>query len=293
MSGPWLKFYPTDWRADPALRMCSMAARGLWLEMLCVMHEAEPYGSLRVNGKPVTDRQLAGLIGIPSDQTLELLAELQDAGVFSRDEDGAVISRRMQRDKAKAETDKANGKRGGNPNLTEGVNPPVNGEDKAQKPDTRYQKETPDGVSRKREIEREFHEEFWPLYPLKRDKGHALKAFISARKRVDLASIMAGARRYAAEREGQESKYTKHAQGWLNGDGWADEPPASKHSPPAVDPSASESRWRARMIVARRGRTWSTPEWGPAPGLPGCMVPGHMIEPGDGEGWTETQQEAA
>jgi len=52
MKQPWLKFFPSDWRADPALRMCSLAARGLWIEMLCLMHEARPHGSLLVNGKP-------------------------------------------------------------------------------------------------------------------------------------------------------------------------------------------------------------------------------------------------
>lgn len=40
MSDPWLKFYPTDWRSDPALKMCSLAARGLWIEMIALMHEA-------------------------------------------------------------------------------------------------------------------------------------------------------------------------------------------------------------------------------------------------------------
>jgi len=47
---PWMKFYPADWRSDPMLRLCSLAARGLWAEMICLMHEAEPYGSLLVNG---------------------------------------------------------------------------------------------------------------------------------------------------------------------------------------------------------------------------------------------------
>jgi hypothetical protein len=45
-----MKFYPSDWRSDPMLRLCSLAARGLWMEMMCLMHEAEPYGSLLVNG---------------------------------------------------------------------------------------------------------------------------------------------------------------------------------------------------------------------------------------------------
>jgi hypothetical protein len=141
MSGPWLKFYPSDWRADPALRMCSIAARGLWIEMLCIMHEAD--GSLLVNGKQLTPRQLAVLTGTTPDEVKELMVELSDAGVFSRDEHGTIYSRRMKADIVKAETDKANGKKGGNPALKDGVNPPDNPTpkrgDKAQKPEARDQ----------------------------------------------------------------------------------------------------------------------------------------------------------
>ena len=60
---PWMKFYPADWRADPALRMCSLAARGLWMEMLSIMHEADPRGSLLINSNTISAKQLAGLCG--------------------------------------------------------------------------------------------------------------------------------------------------------------------------------------------------------------------------------------
>ena len=36
---PWMKWYPADWRSDPGLRMCSFAARGLWADLLALMHE--------------------------------------------------------------------------------------------------------------------------------------------------------------------------------------------------------------------------------------------------------------
>lgn len=134
MSAPWFKFYPSDWRADPALRMCSIGARGLWMEMLCVMHEAEPRGSLLVNGNPVSERQLAGLAGCSLKEVTGFIEELEAAGVFSRD-NGAIYSRRMRRDDEKAERDKANGRNGGNPALKRGVNP----QDKAQKPEARSQ----------------------------------------------------------------------------------------------------------------------------------------------------------
>lgn len=156
MSAPWLKFYPSDWRADPALRMCSIAARGLWMEMLCIMHEATPRGSLRINGRAVTDKQIATLAGI--HDAASLLVEMEEAGVFSREEDGTIYSRRMMRDEEKAAQDKANGKQGGNPTLKQGVNPP----DKAQIPDTRSQAEKKDTSPPVRSLGTRIPEDFSP-----------------------------------------------------------------------------------------------------------------------------------
>ncbi|MCK1274136.1 hypothetical protein IVB46_02630 [Bradyrhizobium sp. 61] len=136
-----MKFYPSDWRSEPTLRLCSIAARGLWAEMMCVMHDAEPYGSLLVNGRRIDKKQLAGLAAITEKDCTTLLMELEGNGVFSRDDDGTIYSRRMRRDHAKAIKDKENGKGGGNPGLKGkvkgGVNPPDKGEDKAQKPEAR------------------------------------------------------------------------------------------------------------------------------------------------------------
>ena len=103
MNQPWLKFYPSDWRADPALRMCSLMARGLWMEMLCLMHEAVPRGSLLINGNQVTGKQLAALCGASLTDTVRCMGELAGAGVFSREEDGTIYSRRMRRDEAKSQ----------------------------------------------------------------------------------------------------------------------------------------------------------------------------------------------
>jgi hypothetical protein len=144
MSVPWMKFYPSDWRADPKLRMCSIGARGLWVEMLCVMHEAEPYGYLLSNGNVVTSRQMAVLAGISAGECMKYLLELASAGVYSIDENKRIYSRRMVRDKAKADSDRENGKGGGNPKLTRGVNPTVKGEYKAQTPEARIQSQQAD-----------------------------------------------------------------------------------------------------------------------------------------------------
>lgn len=135
---PWMKFYPSDWRSDPKLRVCSAAARGLWIDMLCLMHEAEPYGHLLVNGLPLTPKKLAPLVGMGEQDVCDYLTELAEAGVYSV-EDDTIYSRRMKRDAEKAAANRANGSKGGNPNLPPTDNPPVNPEDKAQRPDARSQ----------------------------------------------------------------------------------------------------------------------------------------------------------
>jgi hypothetical protein len=124
---PWMKFYPSDWRSDPMLRLCSLAARGLWAELMCLMHEAEPYGSMLVNGKRINKVQMAALVGAPEKECSALMLELEGAGVFSRDPDGTIYSRRMRRDHEKALKDKANGQSGGNPKLKSKVDGEVKG----------------------------------------------------------------------------------------------------------------------------------------------------------------------
>jgi hypothetical protein len=100
---PWLKFYPRDWRGDQALRAVSIAARGLWIEMLCVMHEASPYGHLILGGRAVSNDVLARIGGLGVDECGALLSELESAGVLSRTRKGVIYSRRMVKDHSRSE----------------------------------------------------------------------------------------------------------------------------------------------------------------------------------------------
>lgn len=109
---PWMKFYPQDWRADERLRNCGLAARGLWLELLALMHRSERYGFLLINGKAPSERALAIQSGASIDEVRTALAELEAEGVFSRDADGSIFSRRMLRDDEKHRKASNFGKRG-------------------------------------------------------------------------------------------------------------------------------------------------------------------------------------
>jgi hypothetical protein len=130
MKRPSFQFYPSDWLRDTALRSCSTGARGLWIDMICFMHEGSPYGYLKVADKVILPSNLARMVG----ETLEVvdgwLHELEEAGVYDVD-NGAIYSRRMIRDEELRQKRAEGGKLGGNPNLK--VNHEVKSKDK-QKP---------------------------------------------------------------------------------------------------------------------------------------------------------------
>lgn len=102
MSKPWLKFYPVDWRGDQALAVVSLAARGLWIDMIALMHEATPYGHLIVGAKPLSDADLSRLVGASLEEVQALLVELLNAGVARRTRTGVIYSKRMIADDKKA-----------------------------------------------------------------------------------------------------------------------------------------------------------------------------------------------
>lgn len=109
---PSFQFYPADWRKDPALAACSLAARGLWMEMLCIAHESERYGHLSINGKAMMPAQIARIVGETPALVTKLLRELEEAGVLSRTPEGIIYSRRMIRDEEVRNARAANGIKG-------------------------------------------------------------------------------------------------------------------------------------------------------------------------------------
>ncbi|MCJ2065036.1 helix-turn-helix domain-containing protein [Methylobacterium sp. J-088] len=74
-------------------------------------------------------------------------------------------------------------------------------------------------------------DEWWETYPRRDGKIAARKAFDRALKdrAATVEELIAGARRYADSRAGQDPKFTKVPTTWLNGGHWADEP-APRHT---------------------------------------------------------------
>ena len=117
MKRPAFQFYPADWRKDPALSACSLSARGLWIELMCIAHESDLYGHLSINERAMTPQQIARMVGDSPATVAKLLDELERAGVFSRNADGVIYSRRMVKDERLRNVRAESGRLGGNPDL--------------------------------------------------------------------------------------------------------------------------------------------------------------------------------
>ena len=100
MKRPAFQFYPGDWLRSTDLRSCSVGARGLWIDMICLMHEGAPYGYLRVGSKDILPPILANMVGASLAEVEEWLKELENSAVFSRKPvgNGCIYSRRMVND---------------------------------------------------------------------------------------------------------------------------------------------------------------------------------------------------
>ncbi|MFT8946013.1 MAG: hypothetical protein ABF876_05460 [Acetobacter aceti] len=117
---PWAKFHWAAYENDVDLDMCSLAAQGLWMRLLCFMARAETYGYLVHRGKAPGLERISCIVRKPPAEVGPLMRELEKAGVFDRDENGIIFSRRLVADRRAFLIAQENGRRGGNPDLVGG-----------------------------------------------------------------------------------------------------------------------------------------------------------------------------
>ena len=69
---------------------------------------------------------------------------------------------------------------------------------------------------------------FWREYPRKVARREAYRAWRKIKHTDEIdAQIMDGVKRYAQEQKGTEPRFIRHAERWLNGESWKDEPETS------------------------------------------------------------------
>ncbi|HRE44078.1 MAG TPA: hypothetical protein PKY87_08915 [Terricaulis sp.] len=65
---PAFQFYPADWQANPNLRRCTHEEKGVWIDVMCLLHDQAEYGVIRwplaeiATAVGSTPKKLRGLI---------------------------------------------------------------------------------------------------------------------------------------------------------------------------------------------------------------------------------------
>ena len=122
---PWLKFYPADWVKDT--RVISPESRGVYLDLLLLMHDSDRRGFLARDGQPLSDDELAAFCACSIGCISRAKSELILKHILSQTSAGVLFSRRMIREAKSRRIAVLNGSRGGNPKLKEGLTPPLTG----------------------------------------------------------------------------------------------------------------------------------------------------------------------
>jgi hypothetical protein len=80
----------------------------------------------------------------------------------------------------------------------------------------------PQNIEPENDINEQFNQ-FWAIYPRKKGKGQARKAFEKALLKTDLETILAGVEAYVENEDMYDPQFIAHPTTWLNGERWDDE----------------------------------------------------------------------
>lgn len=219
------------------LRLCSLAARGLWIELLAFAHKSGGY--VRLNGKPPTLKELAVIVGSKPPEVERLLAELNRYQVCSVDDtDGAIMSRRMVRDAARREASKTNGRLGGRPKTETKTEP-----NPKPRPNldhnlgethialTIASRSDPGSDDPESSViataDADRFDRFWNAYPVKAKKGKAAGAFLAINpSEKTLAKMLAALewQRQTPQWAEEGGKFIPFPDKWLEDRRWEDQP---------------------------------------------------------------------
>jgi hypothetical protein len=121
-------------------------------------------------------------------------------------------------------------------------------------------------------------DDWYAVYPRKKSRADAQRAFAKTTSLIALPALMEKTKAFAAgwkDKPEAERKFIPYPASWLNKGGYDDEPDV-KPALTAGDPRTfSDAKWQKILTYAQENG-WS-PGFGPEPGLPGCLVPSHLL----------------
>lgn len=280
---PFMPLATGDWLKDPNLRRCSPQARGVFIDLLCLMWESSPRGVLGKSSSPWSLEDAAGAVGGNQDVTLGCIKELLAKGPLARSKrTGRVFSRRMVRDELKRRRQARGGRKGmSNRWHNSSISPPISTSENEIENDFGVPRGTSeDGESlradsaRTREVNPaadypvgRWFDRFCTLYPAARVGG-----VIAARRAfLDAADVGAGswrctpleaaerlcvlAEEYAASERvrGRAKGHVPYAKGWLESGEWLKPEQWSVAEGPSAATPGSKAKERLRQMAAGGG----------------------------------------
>jgi hypothetical protein len=259
-ANPWSRWYWNDWDGDEQLKLCSLAAQGLWMRMLSIAARAEPIGYVAVKSRPCSPEDIATLTGSRIEEVELLLLELRERGVFSVARSGAIYNRRMVDDEKKRQKLRENGSAGGRARVLKqqqkfydpkqnikqiASNPPSPTESTESTIPLKEKDSRCKPMVRTRVVYENIIEEFWKAYPHRGGEADPKKPAadmfrLKIKAGADPAVIIAGATRYATSvaTNKTEPKFVAQAVTWLRQERWNDgyEQKPNGHDVPISDP---------------------------------------------------------
>lgn len=225
---PYFPLYTGDWLKDPSVSLCEPATRGIWIDLLCAMHERDRCGVIVGTRDQIA--RLGRCSAVSLDHALADLQATKTAEVTERDGKVTVINRRM---KGEADKRKRDALRQHQKRLSDQCHTNVALEDDI-------------GLEEREKKDAENFERFWLAFPKgrKQSKGAARDAFFKALRKESAETIIAAATHYATTPAGK-GQYVKMPSTWLNQECWDDDRAAWEGT--EIDP-AEEARRKAEEV---------------------------------------------
>jgi len=216
---PAFFFYAGDFLSNIDVAFMDMELRGVYITLLA-------YSWLEL-GLPDNDEKLSKLVQAKDEETWQRYKKGVLSACFQLN-DGVWTQRRQERERDRADrrhlAQSEGGKKGNKIRL-----------EKEKRTNTHAKK---NGLAEGSEVEREFENEFWSIYPRKVRKKDALNSYKKARKSITADIIKDSINQHLkgiwAEKE---IRFIPHPSTWLNAEGWNDDaskPDALTEKAPAI-----------------------------------------------------------
>lgn len=115
-------FCPQDWMSDSRLRLCSAGARGLWIDIMCLMYLSNERGYLLVDDTVLDEEMLQRTLGYDAIEFDKCFTELIKYNIIKKDDKNRYFCKSIVEAQKLSEKRSVSGKLGGNPNLKVLVN---------------------------------------------------------------------------------------------------------------------------------------------------------------------------